>query len=247
MAHRTSRCLAAAAVISAGLCTTVMNWRFSFQLANNQFDATVWATFSVALDVCKWLMLPFAARAWPRHKLRSLAAASIWLVAASYSFVAALGFAAINREATAAERRSQADIHDRLKTMRHSQRWQSSAACADATANQSKQFCAVYRALEKSLIASPRYEDPQSELVARVTGLSLEQSRLALAVSLAVACEIVSALGLFAIWSNSQTPAVLQAQAREPARGQHRSPDIALPTKAATIDPTPPRWRPRKS
>ena len=68
MSNKLSRGLAAAAVLVAGLCTTVMNWRFAYQLANNQFDSYVWAIFSVALDVCKWMMLPIAAVAWRAHK-----------------------------------------------------------------------------------------------------------------------------------------------------------------------------------
>ena len=240
----TSRCLAVAAVIVAGLCTTVMNWRFAFQLASNHFDAYVWAVFSVALDVCKWMMLPFAALAWRIHKLRSVAALSIWLVATCYSFVAALGFAAINRETTAALRRSQTEIHDTLKTMRQSQRWQSSAACADATAKQSKEFCAAYRTLEKRLTASPVQDDPQSELVARLTGLSHEQARLVLALSLAVACELVSALGLFAIW-----PAFLRPQdrSREADHAERQPSETSLPNRTAPADLAPPRWRPRKT
>ena len=50
------RLLALAAVLTAGVCTTIMNWHFSYQLGTNVFDAYVWGTFSVALDVCKWTM-----------------------------------------------------------------------------------------------------------------------------------------------------------------------------------------------
>jgi hypothetical protein len=123
------RSLAICAVFVAGICTTMMNWRFSFQLSADQFDAYVWAIFAVALDVCKWTMLPFAALTWRTHKRRAASAVVIWLVATCYSFVAALGFAALNREATTADRRSQAELHTTLRTMKQSPRWQSSAAC----------------------------------------------------------------------------------------------------------------------
>src|SRR5437762_12149549 len=86
------------AILVAGVCTTAMNWRFSFQLGTTVWDSYTWATFSVALDVSKWLMLPFAAIAWREHKLRSAAALAIWIVATIYSFTAAIGFAALNRE-----------------------------------------------------------------------------------------------------------------------------------------------------
>jgi hypothetical protein len=90
------RYLARSAIFVAGICTTVMNWRFSFQLGANEFDAYVWAIFSVALDVCKWTMLPFAALTSRKHQQRSIAAIAIWFVATCYSFASAFGFAALN-------------------------------------------------------------------------------------------------------------------------------------------------------
>ena len=56
-----SRCVAGLAIVVAGACTTAMNWRFSYQLGTSAWDSHTWATFSVALDITKWLMLPFAA------------------------------------------------------------------------------------------------------------------------------------------------------------------------------------------
>ena len=107
MTNRPVRYLAAAAVLTAGACTTAMNWRFSYQLGTTEWDSTIWAIFSVALDVTKWLMLPFAALAGRRHKVRALAAICIWLVATTYSFGAAIGFAALNRDTTTSEREHQ--------------------------------------------------------------------------------------------------------------------------------------------
>lgn len=100
-----NRVIATIAIVVAGVCTTAMNWRFSYQLGTSVWDSFTWATFSVALDVAKWLMLPAAAMAWRNHKLRSVAAVAIWLVATTYSFTAAIGFAALNRETSVAERR----------------------------------------------------------------------------------------------------------------------------------------------
>src|SRR3981189_3486471 len=93
-----ARYIAAFAILVAGACTTAMNWRFSYQLGTAEWDSYIWAIFSVALDVTKWLMLPSAVLAGRRHKLRALAATTIWLVAATYSFAAAIGFAALNRD-----------------------------------------------------------------------------------------------------------------------------------------------------
>lgn len=194
-----SRCAATIAIVVAGVCTTAMNWRFSYQLGTSAWDSYTWAIFSVALDGTKWLMLSFAALAWRNHKLRSVASFSIWLVATIYSFTAAIGFAALNRETSVAERQAQADLNRTLQLMRQSPRWHTSAGCADATAPLSKDFCARYTAAAMRLRDAPQDADPQSALFARITGLAPETVRLILSIFLATACEVVSALGFFAI------------------------------------------------
>jgi hypothetical protein len=184
-----------------------MNWRFSFQLGTTNWDAYIWAVFSVALDVTKWLMLPYAAVAGTTQKSRAAAAILIWLVATMYSFGAAIGFAALNREHAASEHLARSELHQSLATMRTSPRWQSSAACADATTPASREFCAHYRAAEDRVTRLPTSEaDPQSTLLARLTGLGLETVRIALAVFLATACEVVSALGLFVVMNARPVP-----------------------------------------
>lgn len=201
-----TRYAAAFAIIVAGICTTAMNWRFSYQLGTTVWDSYTWAIFSVALDVTKWLMLPFAALTWRDHKLRAVAAFTIWLVATIYSFTAAIGFAAINRETSVAEREAQADLHKTIQLMRQSPRWQSSAGCADATTPLSKDFCARYATTEAKLKGLPQETDPQSALLARITGFPAETMRLVLALFLATACEVISALGFFAIMPSSTKP-----------------------------------------
>src|SRR5437667_9022757 len=102
-----ARSVATLAIIVAAACTTSMNWRFSYQLGTTEWDSYTWAIFSVALDVTKWLMLPCAALAWKFHKARASAAIIIWLVATVYSSMAAIGFAALNRDTTTAQRQHQ--------------------------------------------------------------------------------------------------------------------------------------------
>lgn len=201
-----SHIVATVAIFVAGVCTTSMSWRFSYQLGTSEWDSFTWATFSVALDVTKWFMLPFAALAWRNHKLRAVAALAIWIVATIYSFTAAIGFAALNRETSVSERQAQADVHMTLQLMRQSPRWKSSAGCADATALLSKEFCARYAATEAKLTIAPLDSDPQSALFARITGLSADTVRLTLCILLAIACEVISALGFFAILSPSPKP-----------------------------------------
>jgi hypothetical protein len=202
--NRITHGLASLAILVAGACTTAMNWRFSYQLGTTEWDSYTWATFSVALDVTKWLMLPYAALAWKFHKARAVAAMSIWLVATVYSFTAAIGFSALNRDTSAADRRHQTELHKTLTTMKQSPKWQSSAACADATSPQSKKFCASYRETEARLKSVPLEADPQSALFSRLTGLPPDTVRVLLSLFLATACEIISALGFFAILSPSQ-------------------------------------------
>ena len=155
------RIIATLAVVAAGLCTTTMNFRFSYQLGTADWDSLTWATFSVALDVTKWVMLPLAALAWRCHKLRALAACAIWLVATVYSFTAAIGFSALNREASVSQRQAQMELQETLHVMRESSRWRSSAACADATAPASKEFCARYSAAAARLKDNTQEADPQ--------------------------------------------------------------------------------------
>ena len=126
-----TRLVAATAIIVAGACTMAMNWSFSYQLGTTEFDRYTWAIFSVALDISKCLMLPVAALAWPSHKLRSFAAIAIWIVATVYSFTAAIGFAALNRDVRNASRQHQIELHETLATIKKSPKWQSSAACVD--------------------------------------------------------------------------------------------------------------------
>jgi len=137
--------------------------------------------------------------AWRDHKPRACAAFAIWLVATIYSFTAAIGFAALNREASVSGRVAQTELHKTLQLMRQSSRWQSSAGCADATAPLSKDFCMRYAAAEARLRDTPQDADPQSSLFARMTDLPPEKVRMILSVFLAIACEVISALGLFAI------------------------------------------------
>jgi hypothetical protein len=199
--------IAVTAIVVAGVCTTAMNWRFSFQLGTSVWDSYTWAIFSVALDVAKWLMLPYAARAWKVHQLRSAAALSIWLVATIYSFTAAIGFAALNRDMVSAERQHQTNLRKELETIKLSPRWQSSAACADATIAASKEFCSRYTAIAAQLKSLSQDADPQSALFARLTGLQPETVRLVLSIFLAIACEAISALGFYAILSpNNEAP-----------------------------------------
>lgn len=227
-----SRLFATLAVLVACGCTTAMNWRFSYQLGTSPADSYTWAIFSVALDVVKWFMLPIAVLAWTDHKLRAAAAFVIWMVATIFSFTAALGFAATNRDTTTAARQQQKDLHATIATMKQSPRWQSSSACADANTAQEKQFCANYRAAAVSIHSPAEDVDAQSTLLSRLTGLKPETVRLMLSIFLATACEVISALGFFALLLPTPPPTKSQLKVWQSPTNH----DIAAPR------PAPPRW-----
>ena len=236
-----NRKIATIAIIVAGACTTLMNWRFSFQLGTTVYDSYIWAIFSVALDVAKWFMLPFAAHAWPSHKPRASAAVVIWLVATIYSFTAAIGFAALNRDTSVSDRQVQVELNKTLQVMRQSPRWQSSAGCADATSPLSKDFCTTYLAAAAKLTASPQDADPQSALLARIAGIPQETVRLILCVFLAIVCEVISALGFFAILPADQLPQPQPKPARVPWTPPPWPPALSAVKKNSSNSHTPPR------
>ena len=229
------RFLATLAILVACACTTAMNWRFSYQLGTTLADSITWALFSVALDVVKWLMLPVAVLAWTNHKLRATAAFMIWIVATVFSFTAALGFAATNRDTTTAVRQQQKDLHATISTMKQSPRWLSSSACADANTAPEKLFCANYRGAAAGIRSPAEDADAQSSLLSQLTGLKPETVRLVLSIFLATACEVISALGLFALLpptapATKSPPRVWRAPTRSaiaaPGRAASRSDEL---------------------
>jgi hypothetical protein len=165
------RLLAIIAVLTVGLCSTLMNWRFGLQLGNTTFDGVVLGVFSVGLDVVKWISpllvgLAFAHRAY----VRSAAALLIWVSCVVYSFTAAIGFSASNREAvTLTQQLSQdqrAQARERLKranedqaTLRSNPRWSASSACTNATLSQSVALCLRARSSER--LKAPRQFFPR--------------------------------------------------------------------------------------
>jgi len=62
------------------------------------------------------------------------------------------------------------ELQKTIATMKQSPRWQSTAACADATSPQSRQFCSAYRAAEAQLTSVPTDPDPQAALLAKLAG-----------------------------------------------------------------------------
>lgn len=221
-----ARALAGGAVIVAGLCTTSMNWQFGHQLASSEFDGHVLGTFSVALDICKWFALGLAALAWrARAYPRAAAGLAVWLVAVAYSGAAAIGFSALNRDTTAAERTGTVERIERARVAykeatariaeaKASERWAATSACTNATAPRSVEYCDNIKALEQTAAtASAQLDrgktvaaDPQAALMARISGWPEEHVKVALASAVAIVAEVVSAFGLFAVMAPPKGP-----------------------------------------
>jgi hypothetical protein len=202
----------------ASACAAFMNWKFALHLSSSSADRHALAIFSVALDVTKWFMLPCAGHAWSRHKPRAIAAVTIWIVATMYSLAAVTGFAAIGRDAAIATSAEQLELRAALATMRQSPRWQSSAACADATLPLSRAFCAAYREAEARMQPATGDGASQITLLVDLTGLSQETLRFVLSLFVGVSCEAISALGLFAVLSPSQSSATSPPSPARPWR-----------------------------
>jgi hypothetical protein len=214
------RLLAIVAVLTVGLCSTLMNWRFGLQLGNTPFDGMVLGVFSVGLDVVKWLSPLFVGSALAQRAfVRSAAALLIWVSCVIYSFTAALGFSASNREAVAFRQQLTQDqlaqARERLKRanedlaiLRSNPRWSASSACTNATLSQSVALCHRAQEIEREmddaqavLSAASSQQTPaidaQVFLLGRLLALPEDWVRNGLIVLLAVVSELVSGLGVF--------------------------------------------------
>jgi hypothetical protein len=185
------------AVLVAGLCTTAFNWHFSYALGRTEKEAYTWAIFSVALDVTKWTMLIVAVRAWP--SLNSIAAILIWLTATAYSFTSAIGFASSNSFHQRVLDQQFRDGEASIASAKTSPLWRSTHACTDVTRKQSREFCDALKELEASHSTQPK-EAPTTIFVT-LFNVPPETASFLLSLYLALTCEIVSALGLFAALS----------------------------------------------
>jgi hypothetical protein len=244
-----ARALAGGAVIVAGVCSTAMNWRFGYQLGSSELDSLVLGTFSVTLDIAKWFALGLAAIAWRAGaRIRATAGLAVWLVAVVYSGAAALGFSALNRDTTTAEREQSSQRIERARVAyreatalvseaKAAKRWAATSGCTDATAPKSVEFCDRIKALEQKAAAASALldrgkvvaADPQAALFVTMSGASEGRVKTALSIAVAVVSEVVSALGLFAVMAPPNRP----EPARVKVKRRRRKPAPRLPPSAA--------------
>lgn len=258
------RVAAVVVVLVLGITTAIMNARFGYQLGEDASAKVVLMVFSVALDGLKWLAPIMASAAFANGaKARGCAALILWLVAGGWSFAAAIGFSALNRDVTSSQRQAQAGDRQRaqqawaladttLKTLLSSPRWEATKACTNATAPASVAYCAEVSVARAALakaddrlqqFGAVGHADPQAELVARLTGLNLDQAVLALTIMVAVVAELVSMLGLYAA-----TPPQMRVQtisriapSPEPSAPPKPTQAPANPLPAAPPTPSPAR------
>ena len=181
--------LALLAVFVAAICTTMFNWHFSYGLGRNEAESLTLAVFSVALDVTKWTMLVLAARAW--FSLQSLAAILIWLAATSYSFIAAMGFNSTTRYQSLSEAQSYQTFQVELSQAKSSPLYQATHSCTHTTTKQHRQYCNDLKVLIS--------KEPKKNYSPNPLNLPPELSAHYLAIYIALVCEIISALGFFAV------------------------------------------------
>lgn len=226
---KTARAITATAVLAAAAMHCTMNYQFSSSLGANDVEKQVFAIFGASLDICKVFALAFAAHAWDRgRKVKALACFLVWATTVAYSGTAALGFAALARDTVVASRSTEADdyqinvtevkrLQSQMEQSKLSPLFVASYGCTDynkaATKGEERrkaEFCHQYwRASAHIGDLKPQLKsatltqaDPQTMVLAKITGFPRETVAMGLAVFLAIVAEIVSALGG---WAFSRT------------------------------------------
>lgn len=226
---KSARFITGTAVLIATGCHALMSIQFATSLGANDVEKATFAVFGASVDVAKVFALAFAAFAWERgRKAKATAALLIWAVAVAYSATAALGFAALARDTIVASRSADADEYraqtaertrliEQLEAGKQSPLFLATYGCTDynktskrSHERQKAEFCSAYWRADARLAeikpelrkATLTQADPQTMVLAKMTGLPREVIAMSLAIFLAVVAEIVSALGG---WAFSRT------------------------------------------
>lgn len=229
---RPARALASGAIIVLAGCGIAMNMKFGWALGHDTLSRYLFTAMSVAADVTKILCLPFAV--YHASKKRYAKAASvgvIWVLATSYCFASAFGFAGTTRSmlqsdhqrelaayqqrvARAQKLELQVEDAKAAKNSRGAMMWETTGACLAATKDSSIAYCNNYRGIvadleraRKAVGEPPSFvADPQASLFATTFGIPVQTVTTSLAVAVAIFLETVSALSGFA-FSKSVAPA----------------------------------------
>ena len=231
--NRSARVVATSAVLVAAGVHCCMNASFGWNLGAHDYERYLFAAFGVSLDVCKVFALGFAAYAFERgRKLKAMCCVLVWLTTVCYSGLAAIGFASLARDTVTASRSSDADdyatnIGERKRLLaqmeqgRSNPLFQETYGCSEYSKTatngierQKSEFCNAYWRASIQLQeikpvlkkATMTQADPQTTLLAKVTGYPREQVAVALSVFLAFVAEMVSALGTWTFSGSRRKP-----------------------------------------
>jgi hypothetical protein len=238
---KSARMVATVAVFAAAAVHSTMNFKFGLSLSPDPFEQKVFAAFGVAVDIVKVLGLAFAAYAFERGRwAKGICCMIVWATTVVYSTTAALGFAALARDSVVAGR--SADVNDykaaiaeqkrlseQMEQARANPLFSETYGCTDYNKNATKgidrkkaELCSGYWRAASAIddlrpqvrSASLTDADPQTALLAKVTGYPRETVAIGLAVFLAIVAEIVSALGTWTFSASRRKP-----EKREPKEG----------------------------
>jgi hypothetical protein len=228
-----ARRIAMLAVIAAACVHSTMNFRFGMSLSTEVLDQYLFGVFGVAVDICKVFALAFAAYAFEKGRwVKGLACLFVWLTTIAYSSAAAMGFAALARDHVVASRSSdvtdykaatseQKRLTEQMEAARANPLFTETYGCTDYRKDAQKgaerkkaELCSAYWRADNAIAelkpqvksATMTTADPQTALLASITGKPQETVAIALAVFLAVVAEIVSALGTWTFSASRRKP-----------------------------------------
>jgi hypothetical protein len=228
-----ARRIALGAVLVAGACHSMMNYRFGLSLSPDPVEKYVFGVFSVAVDIAKVFALGFAAYAFERGRwIKGAFCILVWATTVTYSMAAAVGFAALARDQVVAGRSVDVDDYKRntaeqkrlteqMESARTNPLFAETFGCTDFNKAATKgverkkaELCSGYWRADNAIgelrpqvrAATMTDSDPQTALIARVTGYARENVAIGLAVWLAIVAEIVSALGTWTFSASRRKP-----------------------------------------
>ena len=229
---RSTQLVAACVLGGITACGMYFNARYALKLGHTLDEKIVLAAVSIAFDAAKVLAFCYALHHLVRMSfLRFGLAASIWVLTASYGMYAAGSYAfgqlasaqqmqeVVNKELrgrASAITRLEKDVEDakQAKTQKGSLIWASSGSCLTPTTPESTAFCHAYliklgnlNALRDAAMTDKRTEKtaaPEIEEWSRLTGMSVHQVMISIALIFALIMEAVASVSGFAFAKNAR-------------------------------------------
>lgn len=178
-----------------------MNWRFGYSLGKTEMDGLIYGAASAAAD-CFKALVPFFFFAAIKNRMWSQAAASVvvWVVVTVYSFTAAIGHSAVNRQDVSGQRAIEAasykDLRADLKRaqdemswlpkyrpasavtaeidgMKNQRQWSWTKSCSDVNGKSNRDFCQKFADLGVEFASAQRGQN----LELRITDLNAKLAK----------------------------------------------------------------------